>query len=181
MSPRSASPTSASSDSPVDRLTAAVDHLADNVSVLRDILEDIREDLSWLTRNGVPHQDVAVRIDSLPLNPATWDWMRRVRLTEVRSRGGSTATDSAESREALSAMVDELVIRLAEPLGEIAQEQLNILLGVMESARREIENSIREGSGGAVNYPAIPTADTETPVPDSAAGGLDTPPPGSLF
>jgi hypothetical protein len=51
---RSSSPPAVSNETPADRLQAAVEELARNVRVLTDVVDEIREDLSWLTRNGMP-------------------------------------------------------------------------------------------------------------------------------
>ena len=40
----------------LERLTDAVNRLADEVRVVRDVLDETREDLGWLTRNGLPNQ-----------------------------------------------------------------------------------------------------------------------------
>ncbi len=40
----------------LERLTDAVNRLADEVLLVRDVLDETREDLRWLTRNGLSHQ-----------------------------------------------------------------------------------------------------------------------------
>lgn len=182
MARKSLSPTSAPSDSPVTRLTDAVEHLAQNVIVLSDILDVIREDLSWLTRNCVPAHQPVGQAQETPTAPAVRKRTRRNRQGRTQSPDGSSNAIS-QSREAMDGIIDEVVMRLAEPLGEIAQEQLNILLGVLESARKEIATAIR-----GANHPA-PLLDAlmqpSASVAIDSAGGQPTernvPAPGSLF
>lgn len=167
-------------DSPVERLTTAVDHLAQNIVVLSDILDDIREDLSWLLRNGIPGQECPAA--STEVRRAVSGKHRRKTMQSPRVVVGDGRVDDCPQRGVLAgAMIDELVSRLAEPLGEIAQEQLNILVGALESARREIETAIR----GACHSESL--HDTLTP-PSGTAGTkacqperLVSPPPGFLF
>ena len=176
----SASRSSATVDSPVERLTTAVDHLAQNAIVLSNILDDIREDLSWLLRNGVPGQEVPATSTDVRRNASG---KHRCKMTQSPRVviGDGRVDDRLQCGEPPGAMIDDLVSRLAEPLGEIAQEQLNILVGVLESTRREIETTIR-----GVHHPES-LHGTVTPPPGTAGtdarqpGQRVSPPPGFLF
>jgi len=51
---------------PIEQLTSAIDRLADEVRVLRDALDEFREDFRWAARNsqGCGHQ--ASSLDTRP-------------------------------------------------------------------------------------------------------------------
>ena len=121
----------------------AVDKLAENVSVLTDIVDQIREDLSWLTRNGVPHQPLNVLVHRMPLlsngEPEQGSYEFSLLTPPVRDPTAETLSDD-RLREVV---VDQIVDRLAEPLGHLAQEQLNALLSVLDDSHREILQAIR--------------------------------------
>lgn len=141
---RASSALSASVESPTDRLQAAVVELADNVRVLSDIVNQIREDLSWLTRNGLPHQPLSVLVHRMPLLP---DGERREGSFEFSLLSSPVRDPTAEtlSDDSLrAAVVDQIVERLAEPLGQLAQEQLNALLSVLEDSHRQVLQAIHD-------------------------------------
>lgn len=129
------------SETDADRLQASVAELAQNVRVLTDIVDQLREDLSWLTRNGMPHQPVTVLVHRMPLvaeEPGIGSmelsfhhWPNRDPTVEMSDDG------------IRAAVIDDVVQRLAEPLGEIAQEQLNMLVSVVDHAHREVLQAIR--------------------------------------
>lgn len=171
-------PTAPSPAESAERLSCSVDQLAQNIAILTDVVDDIREDLSWLLRNGVPHQEVVVRIDQLARNPAASDWRDRVRRLTVPTPQESRGLDAERASDSVESLIDQLVARLAEPLGELAQEQLNILLGVLESARREIGDLIRNRPSESL---ASGSATTELCQSPSASVRAEDRPPGSLF
>ncbi len=137
-------------DTAADRLQAAVDQLAQNVQVLTDIVDELREDLSWLTRNGVPHQPVTVLVNRMPHVAAKGS------NGSKESSGGSLelslahwpvrdpTADTLSDDQVRAAVIDDIVQRLAEPLGELAQEQLNMLVSVIDHAHRELLKAIRQ-------------------------------------
>jgi uncharacterized coiled-coil protein SlyX len=139
--PRRAAASPAEPETPVDRLQATVEELSQNVRVLTDVVDQVREDLRWLTRNGLPHQPLHVLVHRMPLEPsATGGGSVELEFAALPPRD-PTADLSDEQQRA--AVIDELVERLAEPLGELAQEQLNALLSVMDEAHREVMETIR--------------------------------------
>lgn len=131
-------------ESPADRLQASVDAIADGVRVISDIVEHIREDLSWLTRNGIPHQPLHVLIHRMPLvsDGKTGDGSFQFSLVSPLARDPTSETlTDAQLR---AAVIDQIVDRLAEPLGRLAQEQLNSLLTVLDDSHRQVLEAIRD-------------------------------------
>lgn len=130
-------------DTSAERLQDAVAELAQNVRVLTDIVDQIREDLSWLTRNGVPHQPLHVLVCSIPkVSEAKPDSVQ----FSVFAAPNPDPTAALTDDEQRSSVIDQLVEQLSVPLGELAQEQLNALLGIMDHAHREILTAIRSPS-----------------------------------
>lgn len=146
----SARPNGSPDETAADRLQAAVDELAQNVRVLTDIVDELREDLSWLTRNGVPHQSVTVFVHRMPHVAAKGE------SASTESSGGTfglslahwpdrdPTVDTLSDDHVRAAVIDDIVQRLAEPLGALAQEQLNILVSVIDHAHRELLKAIRQ-------------------------------------
>ena len=142
MAHRVSSSSTTPDETPADRLQATVEELSQNVRVLTDIVDALREDLSWLTRNGMPHQPITVIVHRMP------------RVAGEGSRGSpelsfgqlpdrDPTTDTLSDDQVRSAVIDEIVERLAVPLGELAQEQLNVLLSLVDHAHRDVLQAIR--------------------------------------
>lgn len=130
-----------SSESSADRLLDAVIELADNVRILTDIVDQVREDLSWLTRNGIPHQPLVVHVQRMP---GVGAGERSSFEFSLQSLPAHDPTAVALVDDPMRArVVDEVVEHLADPLGRIAQEQLNILLSVLDHAHRDLLRAIR--------------------------------------
>lgn len=143
-------PTGTPNETAADRLQAAVEELAQNVRVLTDIVDELREDLSWLTRNGVPHQPVTVLVHRMPhvarkgSNGSTEPSGGSLELSFARWPVHDPTVDTLADDQVRAAVIDDIVQRLAEPLGELAQEQLNILVSVIDHAHRELLKAIRQ-------------------------------------
>jgi len=171
----------AAPETPVERLQTAVDELSQNVRVLTDLVDQVREDLSWLTRNGVPHQPLHVLVHRMPLDPQNArEGSLEISILSLPPRDPTAILSSEEQR---SAVIEEVVQRLAEPLGELAQEQLNLLLSVMDHAHREVMQAIRgtRPTTDAVEQPKTRRRTQSTPVPIAPARAESPPPSGQLF
>lgn len=146
----SARPNGTPDETAADRLQAAVDELAQNVRVLTDIVDELREDLSWLTRNGVPHQPVTVLVHRMPhvaakeSNGSTQSSGGSLELSLAHWPVRDPTADTLSDDKVRAAVIDDIVQRLAEPLGELAQEQLNILVSVIDHSHRELLKAIRQ-------------------------------------
>ena len=121
----------------LERLTDAVNRLADETRVVRDVLDEIREDLGWVTRNGIPGRQgehtQLVRMARDPLSPDTND-----RLEVSRSRlSPSSSTGLSETR------FDELVSEITEVIAVVGQEQVNLLLTSLDEVRAKLLAAIK--------------------------------------
>jgi len=179
-----------SAETPADRLQTAVDELASNVRVLADIVGEIREDLSWLTRNGMPHQPLVVQVQRMPRVPAGEAGSFEFSLLSLPVNDPTAETLSDDQMR--ESVVDDLVDRLAEPLGQMAQEQLNMLMSVLDRAHRDVLQAIRSPQSLGLTGQHSPKPETpRTPNSEKARAPLSSqsssppvespPPPGQLF
>jgi len=79
----------------VERLAIAVERLTEHVRVLTAFIEDTRQELQWIARNGIPHQTLTVRIEpkSGALPTAADDGTWKVQVTAVDDAGGKLVTE----------------------------------------------------------------------------------------
>ena len=186
MARRVSSSSTTPDETPADRLQATVEELSQNVRVLTDIVDALREDLSWLTRNGMPHQPITVIVHRMP-RVAGEGSRGSPELSFAQLPDRDPTTDTLSDDQVRTAVIDEIVERLAVPLGEVAQEQLNVLLSIFDHAHREVLQAIRKPQTIPPEELAPkkprrrkrnkePTAAVVTSVPQEP-----TPPPGLLF
>jgi len=140
MARRNASPLPAPTELPAERLCDAVTDLTQHVHVLIDVLDDIREDLSWITRNGIPSHPVqhtrVVRMARDTLAPDARDHLE-LRTYTLEPHGSSEISPK---------VFDELVSEIAEAVTVIGQEQLNMFLMALDDARTKLLAAIKTTS-----------------------------------
>lgn len=124
----------------LERLTDALNRLADEVRVVRDVLDETREDLGWFTRNGFPHQPTAhtqlVRMARDPLSP---DWNERLEFRRFTSAEPAIPQIASEQ-------FNELVSEIAEIVTGTGQEQVNLLLGALDDMRAKLAAVIKSSA-----------------------------------
>ncbi len=157
----------------VERLTDAVNHLADEVRVVRDVLSEIREDVGWVSRNGIPgrqgeHTQI-VRIASDPLAPDA-NVRREVRTSTVGQGGSSEFSPNA---------FDALVSEIAEAVTVVGEEQVNLLLTALDDVRAKLVAAIK--SPTVQPKPSKKTGALEPSSPPLPATSLTPSEPGRLF
>src|SRR5437870_2169806 len=63
----------------LERLADAVNRLADEVRVSRDVIDEFRSDFAWLLQNGMPHQPQEfVVVKRMARDPLAEDWSQRL-------------------------------------------------------------------------------------------------------
>ncbi len=123
-----------------DRLADAVSRLADEVRVVRDVLDETREDLQWVTQNGIPdhhgeHPQI-VRMARDPLEPDANELLEVLTSTVASSNSSELAPD----------VFDELVSQIAEAVSVVGQEQVNLLLSALDDAWPKVFAAIKASS-----------------------------------
>ncbi len=127
-----------------------MNRLADELRVVRDVMDDVREDLSWVTRNGISgqatHHTRVVRMARDPLAP---DAAAHLELRTYTLEPKSVSGISPE-------VFDELVAEIAEAMTVVGQEQLNMFLTALDDARTKLMSAIKQ--------PVAPAATKDTSV-----------------
>ena len=157
-----------------ERLTEIVGRLTDELRVVRDVLDDIREDLSWITRNGIPGHPIThtrvVRVARDPLSPDARDHLE-LRTYTLEPHGSSEISPK---------VFNELVSEIAEVVTVIGQEQLNMFLMALDDARAKLLTAIKSRSP----IPAQTDTNVESVLPldtQTATAATDGAEPGCLF
>ena len=160
-----------------EAIAAAVERLADAVVVLRDVLEEIREDLSWLTRNGLPIQPIEhVVVKRMALDPCDPDWNEKLEVERYSYPADASA--SPVDGVALGRMAEELTATIEA----IAQCQLDIVLAAIDGVRNEILTGLKGGDGQKPNPPTEPVVEQPTAPPTAEPdSSRPAPPRGRLF
>jgi hypothetical protein len=94
------------SETPAPDETAELRHeianLKDQVKVLSDIMDEIREDIQWVSRNGLPLRTphpISPVLKQMALDPMAEDWGKRLKIV----RQEESAVEEAEIRPSQSA------------------------------------------------------------------------------
>jgi hypothetical protein len=159
MPSRNASPPPTPAELPAERLCDAVSDLAQHVHVLIDVLDEIREDLSWITRNGIPggrpiEHTRLIRMARDPLAPDARDHLE-FRTYTLEPHGPSPITPE---------VFDELVSEIAEAMTVVGQEQLNMLLTALDDARTKLLAAIKNPAGDPAVDQAAPESQRSIPL-----------------
>lgn len=176
MTRRSSAAPRQASDQPDERLADSIDHLTAELRVLREVLDEIREDFSWLTRNGLPIQPIEhVHVKRMALDPCAEDWGEHLEI-ERSSYAPRSAASPLESDT-----LDSVVADLKTSFEAAAQGHLEMVLTALDGVRAEILTALRrrrgEASGESVQSPDHPSS----PPPASTLSAPLPPPPGRLF
>ncbi len=134
-----------------ERLTDVIEKLADEVRVVRDVLDDIREDLNWVTRNGIPGRPIQhTRVTRMARDPLTPDAASHLELRTYTLEPKNSAGISPE-------VFDELVSEIAEAMTVVGQEQLNMFLTALDDARAKLMAAIRQPVAPVTLEPIVPS------------------------
>ena len=183
---RRTSPSSATvNDTPADRLQETIEKLSQDIRVLTDIIDGLREDFSWLTRNGMPHQPITVIVHRMP--GVAEEGSRRTMELSFSQLPERDPTETLTDEEVRKAVINDVVQRLAEPVGEVAQQQLSSLVSTLDHAHRDVLEAIRGGKTSHAKEPAPKETRQPKKKPvkkTSVAAAIlpePPPPPGRLF
>jgi hypothetical protein len=154
-----------------DALAGAVERLCDELHILREVIDDIREDFSWVTRNGLPLQPIEhVVVHRMARDPCGADWNEKLELrrTEIPGRWPAPTLDVE--------VLDRIAETLTTTVETVAQGQLEAVLSALDVVRNQILSALDHDQGESLNPPAI-SAPSIPPVHPP----LEKPDPGRLF
>ena len=121
-----------------ETLADSVCRVADEVHILRDVLAEIREEMTWVTRNGVPHQPVEhVLLKSMAKDPFDPKWGEK--LVVERYPRAESSTNSTVDPESLDRVVHDLQLTIEG----VAQQQMDAVLKAIDIIRAEILAAIK--------------------------------------
>ena len=162
-----------------DPLAESVDRLSAEVRVLRDVLSEIREDLSWVTRNGLPIQPVEhvhVRRMARDVNAADWNERLVVERTLLHPPGQFSAMGSVDVEritEELRATVQTLTHGQLLPGLKALDEVRAALLAAMQQDNDDHEVGKPQAAFATLPASQIHQAQPqETHAPDVKLGRL---------
>ena len=167
MPPRRSKPESAPVEEP-NPLAESVDRLTGELRVLRQVLDEVREDFSWVTRNGLPMKPVEYScVKRMALDPCAEDWGEKL-VVERSTYDPRTATPLD------SQSLDRVVEDLERTFEAVAQGQLEVVLVALDGVRAELLKAIRK-PGRETGWE--PRGSTSEAVPDvSILTGKHQPP-----
>ena len=121
-----------------ETLSESVGRLAGEVHILRDVLAEIREEMTWIMRNGVPHQPVEhVLLKSMAKDPFDPKWGEK--LVVERYPRVESSTNSTVDPESLDRVVHDLQLTIEG----VAQEQMDAVLKAIDSVRVDLLAAIK--------------------------------------
>ena len=145
MSSQRRSPPTTSVDEP-NPLAESVDRLTDELRSLGTVLESVREDISWVTRNGLPVQPVEhIHLTRMARDPCAADWNERLvaERTMIHPPGQSSGLGSLD--------IERISEELRTTVETLAQGHLEPVLTALDEVRATLLRAIRRAkqeSGG---------------------------------
>ncbi|MBS0260642.1 MAG: hypothetical protein JSS02_01700 [Planctomycetes bacterium] len=141
---------------------AAVERLADEMRALQEVLDSIREDFSWVTRNGLPVQPVEhVIVKRMAKNRLAGDWAEQLELIRVQN--------PQRSEQPNLDAIEQLVAGLRSAFDLISQGQLGLVLTALDGVRDETLAVVGR----------TPSVDATVIEPDQPGEPKPVPPPGA--
>lgn len=173
-------PTPAPSPTPDEEpLVDAVHRLTAEITVFRQVMDEIREDFSWLTRNGLPVQPIEhVHVVRMALDPCADDWGDRLEIE--RSTYNPRPNASPLESDALDRVTEELTAALEAAAQGHLEHVLSALDGVRESVLSVLKHR-RHADSVTANGVRLPQADEPQHPETTSAAATPKPPPGRLF
>ena len=162
-------------------ITAAIERLTSELRVLRNVMDEIREDLSWLSRNGLTLRPIqSFTVKRMALDPSAADWGERLHIERYSSAPAPKRADAVLD----AATLDEMIDSFTGTLEAVAQGQLEVVLTALDGVRSQIMSALKrrpteiDDAATLVSpvAPQAPLAATEKPT-----APLPRPPPGQLF
>ena len=158
-------------------IAESVDRLTDEFRSLGTVLESIREDVSWVTRNGLPVQPIEhVHVTRMARDPCADDWNEKlsVERTMIHSPGQLSALGSLDIEriaEELRNAVETLTNGRFEPVLTALDEVRAALLRAIHSPKQDAGGEPLSGDSDEAQDALMLTgecdaAETHTAIPD---------------
>lgn len=154
-----------------DPVAKAGDRLAAEVRCLREVMDEVREDLSWLTRNGLPVQPVEyVHVKRMARDVTAPDWNERllVERTVLLPPGQLSGVATPELRRLaveLQSAVEHLLEGQIGPVLKAVDEVQAALIDAMQQSETEPSGVAREAWEEAAVSPSPVRSDPACHLP----------------
>lgn len=150
-----------------DPLADSIGQLTLELRVLRETIDQLREDFSWVTRNGLPIQPIEhVIVKRMARDPCADDWNDKLELCrmEMPDRSPDPTLDLN--------VLDRIVESLTTTVETVAQGQLEAMLSAIDVVRNQILEAFDQKSPvpqdpATVMAPSTPAiqSPSEKPLP----------------
>jgi len=148
-------------------VTESVDRLSSEIHCLRQVLDEVREDVSWLARNGLPVQPidhVHVRRMARDVNADDWNEPLVIERIQLHTPGQLAAIATPELlrlTEELQSAVESLMVGQIGPILKAVDEVQTALIDAMQ--RSQTKPSVN-GDEMSVSVSVSVDAGTSTPL-----------------
>ncbi len=156
---------SASPAEQTEPFSEAADRLSAEVRCLREVLDEVREDFSWVTRNGLPIQPMEhVRVRRMARDPNADDWAARLVLDRF------TLPENVQASPLESDSLDTLVRNLTAAFEAAEKGQLEPVLQAVDGMQARLVAMLKQQTDDEISEPASPAATPAQPTATSPAG-----------
>lgn len=146
-----------------DPLAESINRATAEIAMLRQVIDEVREDFSWLIRNGLPVQPIEhVHVKRMAIDPLADNWNEQLEIE--RSILPTKATISPLDSDALDRVAEDLKTAFEA----VTQGQLEIVLTALDGVRAEIVTALKR----RVQEPESPANSPATPMPRPPTGRL---------
>ena len=167
-----------------EQLVESVDRLTDELRSLGTVLESIREDVSWVTRNGLPVQPIEhVHVQRMARDPCAADWKERLAVERIvlhpsGQLSGLDSPDIDRIAEELRATIETLSHKQVEPVLIALDEVRAALCAAMQRQQGE-RTAIDPGTSTRSTTASASAMTPLSPTPPKSAS--NDAPSGQLF
>lgn len=149
------------SSPPVDPLAESINGLTAEVRVLHETIDKLREDFSWVTRNGLPVQPIEhVHVKRMARDPCAGDWKDRPEIER------STYPADGSSPQLDVAALDRIAESLSATVEAVAQGQLEVVLNAIDGVRNELLTALERRRQPAAVEAAVSLPPRAAPAPE---------------
>ena len=147
-----------------DSVAESVDHLTAEVRCLREVLDEVREDFSWVTRNGLPIRPMEhIRVCRMARDPSADDWAARLVIDRF------TLPEIAQTSQSDSDSLEDLARNLTSAFEAAAKGQIEPVLRALDAVRTRLVAMLQQQAGDEISEPASPATTTARPTSTAPA------------
>lgn len=143
-------------------LVGALERLADELHVVRDVLSEIREDLNWIVHNERSDRSRHSVLKAMALDPTADDWGEKLQI--VRGPHGD-AVDAEDRDDGQLRQTKEIVSQVLSTTEMSLDALEDETQAVVEKARRQISDATQSPQPGSKTVSASKASESSGPEP----------------